>query len=101
MTDAAGLPDRALAVPPGALLRSAYVPIHTIRFANKSRMSVGDVARAYRRALRLGPRQQHPTPNGAWDGGWFVVADGRHTVVALLMLGFEYVLVTWVEGPHA
>ena len=100
MSAAAGPPDRALVVPPGHTVKSAYVDIHYLRFACRARMAVGDVEAAYRRALRVGPAQVHPTPNGTWDGGWFMVADGRHTVVALLMLGYTHVLVTWIEGAE-
>lgn len=91
--------DRALIVAPGQVVKSGYVPIHRIRLACRERMAVGDVDRAYQRALQAAPAQVHPTPNGYWEGETFVVRDGRHTVVALLMLGFDYVLVSWIgEG---
>lgn len=99
MTDAVRLAeDRSMAVPQGASVRTGYVPIHSVVFACRDRMSVGDVDLAYRKRLQLGERQPWPCPRGHWDGDRFVLVDGRHEYVAALMLGFEALLVAWVEA---
>lgn len=89
--------DRSLRVPAGQLVRTGYVPIDAIRLACRDRMAVGDVATAYQRRLQLGADQPWPCPRGEWDGDRFVVFDGRHDVLAAMMLGVEYVLVAWPE----
>lgn len=92
--------DRGLAVPLGALVVTAYVPIHRIRMACRERMAVGDVDRAYQRLLQSAPSQPWPPPVGSWEGETFVVADGRHAYVAALMLGFAALFVAWVEASE-
>src|SRR5690606_39864802 len=47
--------DRGLAVPPGATVRTGYVPVHDVRLACKARMAVGDVEAAYRRRIGCAP----------------------------------------------
>lgn len=90
--------DRSLAVPPGAKIVTGYVHIDAIKLACRSRMAVGDVDRAYQRRLQLGDHQPWPCPRGHWEGERFVVVDGRHDIVAAMMLGLEYVLVAWGES---
>lgn len=91
--------DRSIAVPPGHVIRTGYVHVDQVRLACRARMAVGDVDRAFQRRLQLGDRQPWPCPRGHWDGDRFVVVDGRHDFVACLMMGIEFVLVAWVEGP--
>jgi hypothetical protein len=88
--------DRSIAVPPGSVIRTGYVPLHRVRLACRDRMAVGDVDRAYQRQLQLGERQRWPCPRGHWDGEVFVIMDGRHQYVAALMLGLAELLVAWV-----
>lgn len=89
--------DRTLIVPAGALVKTGYVPLDGLRFACRDRMAIGDVETAYRRRLQLGSAQPWPPPVGEWQDGNFVLFDGRHESVAALMLGFEHLLVAWVE----
>jgi hypothetical protein len=89
--------DRSIAVPRGAIVRTGYVPIHKVRLGCNERMAVGDIAAAYQKRLQLGDRQPFPCPNGAWEGETFCIYDGRHEYVATLMLGFDQILVAWVE----
>lgn len=89
--------DRGLAVPPGATVRTGYVPVHDVRLACKARMAVGDVEAAYRRRIGCAPAQPWPCPVGKWGGDRFEIHDGRHEYVAALMLGCEHILVAWVE----
>lgn len=89
--------DRALRVLAGSIVKTGYVEIHKIKLACRECMAVGDVDRAYQRQLQLGADQLFPPPNGYWDGDTFVIRDGRHQMVASLMLGLEWLLVAWVE----
>lgn len=91
--------DRGMAVPPGQIVRTAYVRIDQVSLACKARMAVGDVENAYRRRLGCAPAQPWPCPVGQWVGERFEIHDGRHEYVAALMLGCEHILVAWIEGP--
>lgn len=89
--------DRFMAVPAGCRVVTDYVSVWNIRLECRDRMAVGDVAASYNRLLQLAPRQEHPAPFGYWQDGRFILVDGRHAYVALLMLGVEQILVAWVE----
>jgi hypothetical protein len=94
--------DRGMAVPPGHVVRTGYVAIERIVLGCRDRMAVGDVEAAYRKRLQLGDHQPWPCPRGVWrEDGRFEIHDGRHEVVAALMLGCEHVLVAWEECPVA
>lgn len=93
--------DRSVAVPPGRIIRTGYVPIDRVTLACRDRMAVGDVDRAYQRLLQLGDHQPWPSPRGHWDGDRFVIVDGRHQYVASLMLGIEHILVAWLAEPDS
>lgn len=97
MDPVATVEDRSIAVPPGAVVRTGYVAVAACVLGCRDRMAVGDVDRAYQRRLQLGDRQPWPCPRGRWDGGRFVVEDGRHDFIACLMLGHEHILVAWME----
>ena len=89
--------DRALAIPAGKIVRTAYAPIDSIRLACRDRMDIGAVEKAMQRRLGIQPAQPWPCPNGRWESGAFILADGRHDYVAALLLGIEHILVAWVE----
>jgi hypothetical protein len=91
--------DRSLAVPPGQTVVTGYVHVDALRLACRARMAVGDVDRAYQRRIQLGDHQPWPPPRGVWHGDRFVVIDGRHDVIAAMMLGQEHVLVAWPCTP--
>lgn len=88
-------------IAPDQRVQSGYVPAHKVRLACRERMAVGDVAAAYQRALQLGPDQAWPPPVGKWEGDTFAIYDGRHSYVAMLMLGFERIFVAWVVEDAA
>lgn len=89
--------DRSMSVPPGHRVATGYVEVHRVRLACRDRMAVGDVSASYQRLLQMGGEQPWPCPNGAWEDDTFVIHDGRHQYVASLMLGYEYILVAWIE----
>jgi hypothetical protein len=92
--------DRGIAVAPGHLVRTAYVPVEDVVLACRDRMAVGDVDRAYQKRLQLGDHQPWPCPRGQWrDDGRFEIIDGRHEWVATVMLGYPHILVAWEEPP--
>lgn len=98
MTLPQNVADRSLYVPAGHVVKSGYVAVDKVRLANRSRMAVGDVEAAYRKVLQNAPGQIHPTPNGFWEGDTFTILDGRHAYVAMLMLGYSHILVTWIRA---
>lgn len=89
--------DRALRIPAGHIVRTGYVAVDRVVMANRTRMAVGDVDRAYQKRLQLGDAQSWPPPYGTWQGEQFCLLDGRHEYVATLMLGHRYLFVAWVE----
>lgn len=89
--------DRALAVPAGHVVMTAHVDVFRCRLANRSRISVGDIDRAYQRRLQIGDASPFPCPNGEWEGETFVICDGRHEWLATIALGHPTILVAWVE----
>jgi hypothetical protein len=99
--------DRALSVPPGHVVRTGLVDVFKVRFANRTRIAVGDFDRAFQKRLQLGVNHPFPCPNGAWEGETFVLLDGRHEWLATVALGHSHILVAWIEpspvnerGPH-
>lgn len=92
--------DRSISVPPGFIPVTRYVNINRIIFVCRDRMAVGDVEKAYRRRLQLGDHQPYPCPRGHWNEETFVIEDGRHDYVAALMLGVEFLLVTWLKEEN-
>jgi hypothetical protein len=92
--------DRSIAVPPGWLPVTGYVPIHKIKMVCRERMAIGDLDRAYQKRLQAGENQPWPCPTGKWDDETFLLHDGRHEYIASLMIGYEYLLVTWLEKQN-
>lgn len=94
--------DRSMAVPPGAIVRTAHVRVEDIVLACRDRMAIGDVDRAYQQRLQLGDHHPWPCPRGHWNGNdtRFVIEDGRHEFVATLMLGHPTILVAWIEAAE-
>ena len=88
---------RSMHVPPGKVVREGYVPVWDIELLCRDRMAVGDVGAAFDRLLQVAPNQEHPPPFGYWKDGSFIIVDGRHAFVALLMLGYTHILVAWME----
>lgn len=97
--------DRTMRVPPGHLVKTAYVPMERIRLACTDRMNPAAVERAFQRRLCNRPGQQWPPPRGYWEDGTdgartFVIEDGRHEYISALMVGDRSILVAWIEPPH-
>lgn len=99
------LPDRHLVVAPGVKVHTAYVSVFDCVLANRERMAVGDVDRAFQKLLQLGDNCLWPCPNGHWRplpfGKQFVIEDGRHEWVASVMLGRTHILVAWLEEDRS
>lgn len=89
--------DRSMVVPAGAIVRTDYVKIEDVVLACRDRMAIGDVGRAMQRRMSCAPDQPWPCPRGEWIGDRFSVVDGRHEVVAAIMLGVSHILVAWTE----
>jgi hypothetical protein len=90
-------------VPPGHVVATAYVPLRNVvcpvSFGHQ--LYPAEVERAYVRQPALEGHQPWPPPTGYWDGGRFVLTDGRNRFVAALMLGVEHLLVAWLVPPAA
>lgn len=91
------IPDRSLSVPLGSTVRSGYVDVFHVRLACRERMAIGDMDRAYQKRLQAGPEQPWPCPHGHWDGDTFVIVDGRHEWLACVALGYDTMLVAWID----
>jgi hypothetical protein len=88
--------DKSISVPAGSKVLTEYVHIDKIRLGCKSPMSIGDVKEKYELVKQNAPASLFPAPMGEWKEDRFVIIDGRHTYVAYLMMGYEYVLVSWL-----
>lgn len=89
--------DRSLSVRPSQVVKTAWISIDLCRLGNRTRMDFAAVERAGRKLLQLGECQSWPPIVGHWEGGGFVVCDGRHEYLACLALGRERVFVGWLE----
>lgn len=89
--------DRSMVVPMGCIVKTGYVRVKDIRLENNSGMSLLAVEKKYHRRLCLGEEQPWPTPVGYWEDGEFFVTDGRHDVIAAILIGLQFILVAWVE----
>lgn len=92
--------DKTISVPPGATVRSGYVPMHRVRCLCREPMAIGDVERKYELAKQNAPASLFPAPMGRWNGDTFELLDGRHTKIAYEMLGYSHLLVMWVDDPR-
>lgn len=89
--------DRSLHVPPGHVVATAWVDPQRCRLGSRARMSPEAVEKKFRQLLQQGDGAIWPPPRGRWDDGMFVVEDGRHELLAALMLGRTEILVAWLE----
>lgn len=83
-------------VPPGMVIKTGYVDVFKVRFANRARMSVGDFDRTYQKRLQTQGGQCWPCPSGRWIADEFELFDGRHELLASIALGFDSILVAWI-----
>jgi hypothetical protein len=91
--------DKSISVPPGKRVIVDYIAVDKIKLGCKDRMSIGDVKEKYELVLQNAPNSVFPTPIGEWDTQKqrFTIIDGRHTTIAYILLGYEHILVSWIE----
>ena len=89
--------DRSLCVRPGQVVKTAWVDIDACRLGCRALMSPEAVEKKFRRRLNLGDCAPWPPIVGHWEGGRFVVCDGRHDYLAAMMLGHERLFVCWLD----
>lgn len=97
--------DQVLAMhvcPPGWTEASGYVEMGRITLGDDGRMDPAAVRDKYQSLIHLTPTGSHPSPPmiGYWRGDTFVIVDGRHTFVALVLLGYRTFLVRWRVPPE-
>jgi hypothetical protein len=90
--------DRTMCVQPHQLVRTAWVDIDLCRLGFRVPMSPEAVEKKFRRLLNIGECAPWPPVVGHWEGGRFVVDDGRHDYLAALMLGRDKLFVCWLEA---
>jgi uncharacterized cupin superfamily protein len=95
--------DRSLVVSREYVVKTRFVSVSQIDLMCTDRMSVGDVAQAYQKALQMGECGSWPPPVGYWSktDGRFKLTDGRHEFVARLMLGHRELFVAWVAKDES
>lgn len=87
-----------IVVPAAHVLRYGYAPHGRIRFAEYGGQQWDAVVRHANQIADLGnSAQPADCPFGYWDGDTFVIQDGRHRYLALVGLGFQQILVRWLE----
>jgi hypothetical protein len=79
--------DRSMCVQPHQVVRTGWVDIDLRGLSFRHPMSPEAVEKKYRRLLNLGECAPWPPVVGHWEGGRFVVCDGRHDYLAALMIG--------------
>lgn len=90
--------DKSLSVPPGQKVVVDYVHVDNVVLACKDKMCIASVKEKYELILQNAPNSIYPTPIGEWRGDKFVLIDGRHTFVAYVINGYQWVLVSWLEA---
>ncbi|MDT7953498.1 MAG: hypothetical protein RQ966_18505 [Acetobacteraceae bacterium] len=88
--------DRSLSVRPGQVVRTAWIDIDLCRLGCRVPMAPEAVEKKFRRLLCLGENAAWPPIVGHWDRERFVVCDGRHELLANLMIGRERIFVCWL-----
>jgi hypothetical protein len=92
-------PMTARPIPPGYRLATGYLSLRTdVDLVQMDGMDWLTVER-YRAEYRALPNgaQLVPCPHGVWRDSRWRLEDGRHRLVALAMLGYGQVLVSWLE----
>lgn len=90
--------DKSISVPPGQTVRTGYVHVDCIILACKDKMCIASVKEKYELILQNAANSIYPTPIGEWRNDRFVLIDGRHTFIAYVINGYQWVLVSWLEG---
>ena len=95
--------DRSMRVQPHEIVCVEWVDIDRCVLGSRVRMNPEAVERKFRKLLQQGEAASWPPIVGHWSGGSdadrarFVVDDGRHELLAALMIGRAQVLVAWIE----
>jgi hypothetical protein len=85
-------------MPPGKMFKYGYIHHGLIRFQDYGGLYLPAVQKYLETIVDLGGGfQLAECPVGRWEEGSFVIMDGRHKYCALVIAGFEYLLVRWVE----
>ncbi|QRQ99694.1 hypothetical protein [Dyadobacter sandarakinus] len=91
--------DKSISVKPGGVVKTGYVKTENVVLLCKDPMSKGDISEKYELVKQNAPNQIFPCPIGHFrEDGRFVILDGRHTFIALVMNGFESILVSWIDN---
>ena len=89
--------DRSMCVQADQTVRTAWIDIDLCKLGSRVPMSPEAVEKKFRRLLNLGGAAPWPPIVGHWEGGRFLVDDGRHDYLAALMLGRERLFVCWLD----
>lgn len=88
--------DRSMCVQPNQSVKVDWVDIDVCRMRCRDRMSPEAVKEKWVRMLNNGEAACWPPIVGHWEGGAFVISDGRHEFIASLMMGRTRVLAAWL-----
>ena len=89
--------DRETHVRPDQIIQTAWVHVDTCCLGSRNVRSTADVDQKRQELLQMGDSQPWPGLKGTWrDDGRFVIVDGGHTYIALLLLGKTHALVSWL-----
>ena len=88
--------DRSMCVQPSQVVQTAGADIDLCKLGYRVPMSSEAVEKKFRRLLNLKCAPWPPIV-GHWEGGRFLVDDGRHDYLAALMLGRDKVFVCWLH----
>lgn len=96
--------DRSIYVQPSQHIKTSWIDIDLCYLGSRVRMSPEAVEKKYREILQQGECSKWPCVVGHWvddrEGRRFCVDDGRHTMLATLMLGKERIFVAWLENNN-
>jgi len=88
-------------IPAGQVLKTGYVRTADVVFPmTGAAMSITEVKEKITQFTAIKEAQAYPLPVGRWEGGRFLLWDGRHRYIASLMLGREKMLVAWLEAEN-
>lgn len=87
-------------VPPGYVVRYGYVRFGQVDFANHSGLYKPAIDRHIETLVAgaAGGGQPMNAPSGFWRDGAFIITHGRHRFLAAVIVGFEHILIRWLEA---
>jgi hypothetical protein len=85
-------------VPAGKTIKYGYVPHQRVVFEQYGGTYLPAIEKHLHVVVNLGAGAQPlDCPFGYWRDDLFVICDGRHRYMALLIAGFHTILVRWQE----